>query len=153
NAPHRATPSAETAPPASADVPAASAETSPETQAFVAIPDPEPAAPYADPAPRAARGVYMGTTFHTRTGWFARGNVGASYLHIFRSAASSQVPGTEAFTGSSSVDTVLTEAELSLGGSFARDIGFGFVARISDAGSASLSTKDESLDLRGGLSV
>lgn len=95
----------------------------------------------------------MGTTFHTRTGWFARASAGASYLHIFRSTASTQVEGTEAFTGTSSVDAVLAEAELAVGGSFARDIGLGLVTRFGEASSASLSTEGESLDLRGGLTT
>jgi hypothetical protein len=96
----------------------------------------------------------MGTTYHTRTGWFARLNVGASYLHIFRSANSFQIEGTDAFTGSSSVDTVLRELELTLGGTLWRDIGLGLVVRIAEAPTAELSTDDESidsLDLRGGL--
>ncbi len=133
--------------------PVATGATSPKTQAYVAIPEREPAEPYADPAPQDTGGVWMGTTHHTRTGWFARLTLGASYLHIFRSATSTQVAGTEAFSGRSSVDTVLTEGELTLGGSLARDIGLGFVARLSNAPTASLSTHEETLDLRGGLTV
>ncbi len=113
-----------------------------------------PATLYADPPPKDFDGVWMGTTYHTRTGWFARLNVGASYLHIFRSANSTQPEGTDAFTGSSSIDTVLRELELTLGGTLWRDIGLGLVARIGEAPTAELSTDDssiESLDLRGGL--
>ncbi len=111
------------------------------------------AAPYADPAPEGFNGVWMGTTYRTRTGFFARASAGASYLHIFRSAESTQAAGTEAFTGSSSVDTVLTELELILGGSLSRDLGLGFIVRVGNATNAQLSTSGESIDLKGGLGV
>jgi hypothetical protein len=134
----------------------ATAETAPSVTTTPVATAAAPAALYADPAPDDFDGVWMGTTYRTRTGWFARLNVGASYLHIFRSANSLQPEGTDAFTGSSSVDTVLRELELTLGGTLWRDIGLGLVARVGEAPTAELSTHDQSietLDLRGGLNV
>jgi hypothetical protein len=142
--------------PGTPETPAAVSETAPSVTTTPAATAAAPAAPYSDPAPKDFDGVWMGTTYHTRSGWFARLNVGASYLHIFRSANSSQAEGTEAFTGSSSVDTVLRELELTLGGTLWRDIGLGLVARIGEAPTAELSTDDESiesLDLRGGIDM